>query len=55
MYTDRQPLILGVSIFGLTLVTLAVGLRFLARIRYGNGLWWDDWVNLMALVHLLFS
>ena len=54
MFKDRQPLILGVYVSGLILSILSVGLRFLARIRYGAGLWWDDWVILVALV-LLWS
>lgn len=47
----RGPEILAVSGTMIALTTIAVALRFWARlVAPKNGLWWDDWLSLAALV-----
>ena len=49
--SDTQvPRIIATSAVLITLSTIAVLLRFVARYLSKAGLWWDDWTILMALV-----
>jgi hypothetical protein len=47
---DRGTSIVSVQIAMIVIPTLAVMLRFTARRMSAAGLWWDDWMILVALV-----
>lgn len=51
-YTSRQHLLLGVTGCGLVLSTLAVSLRLIARRYLHVKLWWDDYLAVLAMVHI---
>jgi hypothetical protein len=47
---NQGPKVDIIAITAFTLATIAVVLRFLARILTKASLWWDDWAVLTALV-----
>ena len=47
---SQVPRIIAASAILITLSTIAVILRFIARYLSRAGLWWDDWTILLALV-----
>ena len=49
---ERQRILLAFTVVMLVLAFTLVALRLLARIKYGPGLWWDDYFILVALVSL---
>ena len=49
---DKSPLIIAISTLLIVLPTTAISLRFISRHLSKAGLWWDDWVILLALVGL---
>ncbi|MCJ1265139.1 hypothetical protein MMC22_005014 [Lobaria immixta] len=49
-YNSHQVQLIYVTSFCLISSTLAVGLRLLARRKFGIKLWWDDYIAVLALI-----
>jgi hypothetical protein len=49
---DQGPKVVAVAAVLMVISTIAVILRFVARLLSKAGLWWDDWCILAALVSL---
>ena len=54
-YNRHQVQLIYVTSFCLISSTLAVGLRLLARRKFGIKLWWDDYIAVLALVCYISS
>lgn len=52
---NQAPTIIATSAVLISLSTIAVILRFIARHLSRAGLWWDDWTILLSLVCLQVS
>lgn len=49
-YNTRQRYLVAVTAFCITIATIAVALRLIARRQFHVNLWWDDYVAVIALV-----
>jgi hypothetical protein len=49
-YTPKQRSIIAVAALLSTLATTSTILRFWARARTKQRLWWDDWLAMIALI-----
>ena len=47
---DQGPRLFAVSIFLITITTIVVALRFVARVVRNLPLLWDDWLSMAGLV-----
>lgn len=52
---NRGPLIIGFVIAFIVISVVIVSLRFWVRYRSNAGLWWDDYVALIALLSVTAS
>ena len=50
LYENHGTRVLIAAIIVYSLATISTFLRFLSRKISNNGIWWDDWLALAALV-----